>query len=128
MLLFKDTEEVFVADSGDKQNYSSFSTRQSPAGWLVPLLVWQAAPLAAAIIAGPVGTEQAYVLLTRNTEPCMSLIPMISKTIPVSSHIMNFKLAGLTVSIEGSSQELPRTAPTNFAPSNFENLSQAPMN
>ena len=68
MLLFKDTEEVFVADSGDKQNYSSFSTRQSPAGWLVPLLVWQAAPLAAAIIAGPVGTEQAYVLLTRNTE------------------------------------------------------------
>ena len=41
------------------QKYSTFSPRQSPAGYMITLLM---------ISAGPVGTEQAYALLARDAE------------------------------------------------------------
>jgi len=89
-LLSRNTDAIIVADSGKKQNYFSFSTRQSRACWLVHNS-WCSGS----------GLLQGS---------CLILV--IAKTIPVSSHVKPCKLAGLTAGVVGCSQQLPGSEPS----------------
>ena len=65
---------------------------------------------AAIIFAGPVGTEQAYVLLARAAE-AMCIADTGDKQDysclkAVSSHVKPCSLSGLTAGVEGCSQQL----------------------